>query len=312
MNKPPSLRELPELPPEICEAALNGQLVIFVGAGVSKLLGLPSWNELAKDVLGWIRSKGWIDFSELEQLQLLDPKKQLSIAKLIAEENQHDFDLAKFFKEKSEENNIYKSINDIGSVCVTTNYDELLAPRFQEKRNDPSMSIKPNDIHRISDKNDFFAKHLDQPGTVIHLHGAISEPNNMVITTKQYLEHYDHKNVQHFLHELFSKKIVLFIGYGLEEVEILEHILRRGTVESTTDRRRFALQGYFKNQNPLYENLYKYYSRSFGVHLIGFVRDHEDYKQQEIILKNWVPQIQIKKPPLADDIARIDEVLGNG
>ena len=258
MNKDQELSEIPVLPSEIIDAALNGKLVIFVGAGVSKLLGFPTWSELAMHALEFIRKKGWIDYSELEQLKNLEPKKQLSIAKFIADENEQNLDLTEYFKGKSEENSIYKFINDIGCTCVTTNYDELLAPRFHESKSDQSMSIKHKDTERIWDKNEFFAKYLDEPGTVIHLHGVISRPESMVFTTQQYLKHYDHENVQHFLHELFNKKIVLFIGYGLEEVEILEHILRRGTAELTADRRRFALQGYFKNQDSLYKRLYQY------------------------------------------------------
>ncbi len=313
MSKAPDLREIPELPDEIIQAGLNGELVLFVGAGVSMLLGLPSWGGLAWKALHALREKGLLNFSELEQLKNLEPKKQLSIAELIADENEHDLDLTGYFKEKVEGNSIYKSINDIGCACVTTNYDELLAPRFHEGKDDlvKSMSIKPKEVIRISDKGGFFAKHLDAPGTVVHLHGAISKPETMVVTTKQYLEHYDHENVQHFLHELFAKKIVLFIGYGLEEAEILEHILRRGAAKLTKDRRRFALQGYFRSQEPLYKNLHQYYEKSFGVHLIGFVRDHKDYTQQEAIFRDWVPQIQVKKPTLDADIARINEVLGS-
>ena len=61
--------------------------------------------------------------------------------------------------------------------------------------------------------------------------------------------------------ELFEKKTVLFLGYGLEEADILEHILRRGTVKATKDRRRFALQGFFLSQQPLYENLHHFYEK---------------------------------------------------
>lgn len=313
MSKAADLREIPELPDEIIQAGLNGELVLFVGAGVSMLLGLPSWGGLARKALDALRERGLLNFSELEQLKNLEPKKQLSIAKLIAEENEHDLDLTGYFKETVEGNSIYKSINDIGCACVTTNYDELLAPRFHEAKGDlvKSMSIKPKEVIRISDKSELFAKHLDEPGTVVHLHGAISRPETMVVTTKKYLEHYDHENVRHFLRELFAKKIVLFIGYGLEEAEILEHILRRGAVESTRDRRRFALQGYFRSEEPLYKNLHQYYEKSFGVHLIGFVRDHKDYAQQEAIIRDWVPQIQVKKPTLDADIARMNEVLGS-
>lgn len=275
-------------------------------------MGLPSWKKLAQNALNSLQEKGWLDFSELKQLEDLEPKKQLSIAKLIANENKHELDLAQYFRGKVEGNSIYKSINDIGCTCVTTNYDELLAPRFYERTNDQSISIKPREIIRVSNKSGFIAKHLDEPGTVIHLHGVISQPDTMVISTREYLEHYDHKHVQHFLRELFTKKTVLFLGYGLEEAEILEHILRRGSAEeSIKNRRRFALQGFFVNEEPLYKKLHQYDEKTFGVHLIGFVRDLKDYAQQESIINDWAQQIQVRKPSLDNTIVRIDEVLGN-
>ena len=309
MSKVPELREIPELPEEIVQAGLNGELVLFVGAGTSILLGLPSWNGLATEVLQSLQKKRLLNFSELEQLRTLEPKKQLSIAKLIAVENEHDLDLSSYFKGVSEGTSIYKSINDIGCVCVTTNYDELLTPRYLDVADG---STTPATIKRVCHKKNFLAKHLDEPGTVVHLHGGISHPETMVVTTKDYLEHYDDPNVQHFLGELFASKTVLFIGYGLEETEVLEHILRRGGVKTTADRRRFVLQGYFRSQQPLYENLHRYYEKSFGVHVIGFVRDHEDYDQQKTLLRDWAPRIKIKRPPLARDMELLNKVLGNG
>lgn len=309
MSKAPELREIPELPDEVVQAGLNGELVLFVGAGVSMLLGLPSWGGLAAEVLKSLQAKRLLNFSELEQLRTLEPKKQLSIAKLIAAENGHELELTGYFKDKSEGTSLYKSINDIGCVCVTTNYDELLTPRYLDV---DDGSKTPSTVKRICHKKDLLAKHLDKPGTVIHLHGGITHPETMVVTTKDYLEHYDDANVQHFLGELFASKTVLFIGYGLEESEILEHILRRGSVKTTADRRRFVLQGYFRSQQPLYENLHRYYEKSFGVHVIGFVRDHEDYRQQETLLRDWAPRIKIKRPPLAHDMELMNKVLGNG
>jgi hypothetical protein len=134
----------------------------------------------------------------------------------------------------------------------------------------------------------------------------------MVVTTPEYLAHYDHAKVQHFLGALFDKKTVLFLGYGLEEAEVLEHILRRGHVAETADRRRFALQGFFRSQERLYENLWQYYRRSFGVHLLGYIRDHEDYGQQDVIIRAWAPKIKVQPPALSDELAQMSKVLGNG
>lgn len=307
MSRPPDLREVPELPEEIRQTALDGDLVFFVGAGVSILVGLPSWDGLAFKALEELRQKGCLNYSELEQLKSLEPKKQLSIAELIAKENSISLELPKHLDIGESDKGIYDYLNKIGCACVTTNYDELLKPQFNQTK-DGSTTAAP--VTRINQKNDFHAGHLNVPGTVVHLHGSVSTPETMVVTTKKYLEHYDDPTVQHFLGELFEKKTILFIGYGLEESEILEHILRRGGVQDTENRRRFALMPFFLSQTPIYKMLYEYYKKSFGVHLIGFIRDHKNYKQLADIVKAWSEQIEVKPPALVKDLEFMDEVLG--
>jgi len=307
MSKPLDLREVPDLPLEIKQAALDGGLVLFVGAGVSTLAGLPSWDGLARKALEDLRQKGYLNYSALEQLRDLDPKKLLSIAQQIAEENTVSLELAKHLKAETGDKEIYSYMNKIGCPCVTTNYDELLEPHFYHKK-DGSVTETP--ITRVSQKEDLLAGHLNTPGTVVHLHGSVSRPDTMVVSTRQYLEHYDDETVKHFLGELFEKKTILFIGYGLEEAEILEHILRRGRVKDTKDKRRFALMPFFLSQSPLYGMLYEYYLKSFGLHLIGFVRDHKDYRQLEDIVKTWSEQIEVRPSALVEDLEFLDEVIG--
>ena len=312
MNKAPELTDNPELPEEIKQAALNGELVLFVGAGVSMLLGLPSWSKLADKVLEELRYNGFLDYSEVAQLNTLDPRKRLSIAETIAEENEYCIKYEDHLRpDPSKGEGIYKALNDIGCPCVTTNYDELLFPRYKGAKTGDS-STTPAPVSRVSERERFFAHLLDEPGTVVHLHGCFNKPETMIVTTKDYLEHYDHENVQEFLEQLFRKKVVLFIGYSLEEAEILEHILRRGSVLKEGDRRRFSLEGFFRSQKPLYKELYRYYEISFGVHLIGFERDKKDYKALEPIIESWASQLEIRKPSLAKDIDFMDEVLGIG
>ena len=273
------------------------------------LLGLPSWRGMAQKQMEYLREKGALNYSELEQLSALDSKQQLSIAIQVAEENNISLDRTSDLTGFSEGNSIYKSINNIGCVCVTTNYDQLLSPRYTDAKDG---SFTPATARRIYKKDDFLVTHLDTPGTVIHLHGAVADPEKMIVTTKEYLEHYDNRLVKEFLGDLFARKTVLFIGYGLEEAEILEHILRRGKVSDSVERKRFVLQGYYLSQKPLYEKLHNYYQKSFGVHVIGFVRDYKDYKQQEAIFDDWHQKLEVRGPPLADDIKKINEVLDNG
>ena len=75
----------PEVPPEIENAAQSGELVVFVGAGISRLIKCPSWDGFADKVLEQLVPEG-IDYHELSQINgIRDPKKRLSIAKIVAE-----------------------------------------------------------------------------------------------------------------------------------------------------------------------------------------------------------------------------------
>ena len=57
------------IPPAIIEAASTGRLVLFVGAGVSRLAGGPSWSRSAENALDEIVEKRLIPFAEAEQLR---------------------------------------------------------------------------------------------------------------------------------------------------------------------------------------------------------------------------------------------------
>lgn len=308
MGKIPELREWIPLPDEIKSAASAGNLVLFVGAGISRMVGLPSWHGLAECVLTELRKQGGLNYSEFEKLRTLDPKKQLSIAAIIADQQELRIDISSHLTGANADAGIYRILNDLGCACVTTNYDELLSPRFRRTNDGSETAARAN---RVSEKEKFLAYLLDEPGTVVHLHGCVSKPETMVVTTTDYLQHYDNENVQYFLAELFKNKTILFLGYGLEEIEILEHIFRRGGLKRTPDRRHFSMQGFFRDEKPIYEGLFDYFGETFGVHLLGFIRDFDNYGTLESIIEKWVPDIDVQEPILSDDRNFMMEVLEN-
>ena len=298
------LYEIPTLPEELKQSALDGNLVIFVGNGVSRLLGCPSWDGLADLVLRQLADAEIINYGTIQRLQNLEAKKKLSIAIQIATDEGYIIDYDSALKVDDSKSKIYSYINSIGCAYVTTNYDLLINPTTKSED-----ETKIESIQRLFRSDQFLAGKLRESCTVIHLHGCLKDIESMILTTRQYLEHYEKKFVQDFLAEMFRRHTVLFIGYGLEEAEILEHILRRGGISEESTSRRFMLQGFYNDQQNLYELLHKYYLASFGVHLKGFLLDRREHYQLEYVMEDWAPKLDVRPPSLLSDIEYIEEVL---
>jgi hypothetical protein len=296
----------PAVPIEIEDAAQSGELVVFVGAGVSRLINCPSWDGFANKVLEQLVPAG-MDYYDLTQINSIgDPKKRLSIAKIVAESNGIVIDYAKILKVQLEPRNVYTHLNIFNSAFVTTNYEKYIVPE--------SRKTLPEEKWRFYGRSQLLSANLDFNGNVIHLHGCTDDPRTMIITTKDYLEHYAAAEVQEFLRYLFEKKTVLFLGYGLEEVEVLEYILRRGGAVPKTGRRRirrYILQGFFHAEKTLFESLHAYYKDSFDSELIAFPKDYKNHGQLVDILELWSQKLRFGKTPLTDQVAAMeDEIRG--
>ena len=296
----------PDVPPEIENAAQSGELVVFVGAGISRLINCPSWEVFADKVLQQLVPDG-IDYHELSQINgIIDPKKRLSIAKIIARKKKFNIDYQSIFNVQLGPDNVYSYLNSFNSSFVTTNFEKYLRP--------DSRSAEPEDEWRFYRRNQLLRLNLDKNGNVVHLHGCLDAPDNMVITTKDYLEHYSSDEVQTFLKYLFEKKTVLFLGYGLEEIEVLEYILRRGEVASRIGDepiRRYILQGFFNAEMALFELLREYYRESFGAELMGFPKDYKNYHHQVDILASWSKKLKFGGVALVDEVTALeDEIRG--
>ena len=51
MDNKKSIEKIPKIRQEIIDAINQNKLVLFIGAGVSALTGLPLWNSLAKEFI---------------------------------------------------------------------------------------------------------------------------------------------------------------------------------------------------------------------------------------------------------------------
>jgi len=164
------LYEIPTLPEELKQSALDGTLVIFVGNGASRLLGCPSWDGLADSVLSQLAQAEIINYGTIQRLQNLEAKKKLSIAIQIASDESYTIDYQTPLKADDSKSKIYYHINAVGCAYVTTNYDLLINPVSRSRD-----ETKLESIQRLYWPEQFLAGKLRESCTVVHLHGCLED-----------------------------------------------------------------------------------------------------------------------------------------
>lgn len=324
---------IPEVPAGLREASQRGTLVPFIGAGASVIAGCPNWAKFADGALSQFVERAKISHAEIAQIKDLNPRVKLSIARALAVEHGISIDFRKLLQPSGSNDNwkgraLYGNLSKLGKTFVTTNYDEWLDEEIDisDMRIDADSNSreapKPksrNVYHRVEDLT---AANLNQPKTVLHLHGALRDSDNMVLTTQDYIRHYandrmsgdpDKENrVLTFLENLFKQKTVLFIGYGLEELEILEYVIlkaRRIHASDQIEARHFLLQGFFSHEAGLMRRLKHYYLHECGIQLIPFLRDQKDWDQLLDVLKEFARLAPASTPMYLQQFKEMGDLL---
>jgi hypothetical protein len=309
---------IPTVPPSIADAAEAGKLVVFVGAGLSRLAGSPGWQEFANSLLSWLVDQELINHSLRAQLASLPVKTRISIALQIAEQNLKAISASDYRRmlmtsdpgKLEVGNKIYRDLGLISQKFVTTNFDGWLEIDFRNSvtvdsaSNNPSSNASSRGLEYRPERL-MVSNLLD--GRVLHIHGSWVEPDSMIMTTAQYLDHYRHDDgiesnpVTGFLQRLFNLEglTVLFVGYGLEEMEVLEYVLQKGGLRAEIAPRHCMLRGFYSHEEPLVRHLSSYYKEHCGVTLVPFCLDGRDHMQLASVIEDWSKRvIPMPLPPL--------------
>jgi len=316
-----SIDPFPKIPLVLHDAALRRLIVPFIGAGVSQLGGCPGWSEFANAALNFFVEKEKMNPAQFDQISSLSSRIKLSLVQEL--EAKHDInvdfnDLLKPSDSKQKQGDrVYANLAKLASTFVTTNYDTWLHNSL------PSSSVADNhDFSKevpvtsrifFDKKSDIIVEKLNVPNAVFHLHCSVLNRDSMVFTTTQYLERYsshridgaqNHENpFLTFLETLFKTKNVLFIGYGLNELEVLEYVIQKGVIsksDSDEEPRHYVLHGFFSHEIELARSLESYY-KQFGIGLLVFSRDEHDWDQLAEVIEYLVSNIP-PGPGLALDV----------
>lgn len=299
MTADPELSLIPDIPADLLRANTLGVLIPFVGAGASRLAGCPGWVEFADGALMHFVANGKLDHAQAALLSAVPPRVKLSLARSLADEHKLPLDFQKLLHptglKSTDGLRLYTGLSRLGRTFVTTNYDEWLDEQFAPPTPTVSDQVgrsgaltESSRIRHVHYKADELTPaNLNTDNTVLHLHGSVKDADSMVITTRDYVEHYynDRKtrpenHVLTFLDYLFAKKTVLFVGYGLEELEVLGYVILKSKLTTQPDLapRHFMLQGYYSHERALMRAMRKYYTE-FGIELLPYLLDNKGWSQ---------------------------------
>ena len=292
--------DLLQPPEEVLKAANEDRLVFFFGAGVSKLMGFPLWRDLSIQLLDSATQKGLISYSSRQQIinNTTDNKLLASLVLSIYGDRKRWAEELRKILEKNPQDSagsrIVKMITEGLFPIVTTNYDhnvEKMCPSYDSYLScdcDGWVPSKPS---------------------VVHIHGSITEPDNMVVTTIDYFNHYrvNNEKTKTLLDKIFGTgNVVVFIGYSLSEIELLEFILKKDS-----SGKFYFLNPYFSYNKPYMDFLTEYYKTINVIHM-PYCIDHKGYDALEGIVRSWMDCINTKTWRTLHQIKKIDDELSKG
>lgn len=293
------LKLIPDMPEELKKLILDKDLIIFIGSGLSQLAGGISWNNLAKEFIKKYRSiESGYEYDAYEKLCNLSDKSPIRAISLCLHnisQTQINDDLKDFLKIKkpNKANKIYQHLRSFEVGYITTNYDSLIMESYTTKK---TLENYSNNIPIIKDTNNLQELGLEDNmnqinNKVLYIHGRYNKTEksiNPILTLKDYLNHYKKDGIgRKALETIFenNKETILFIGLGMKEFEIIEHIQKPASSKS-----HYILEG-FSPYEKCVLNDYKTYYQTLNIELIPYDKSQKGYDQLIEIIEKWANEI---------------------
>ena len=314
--------DIPQIPQEIIDAVTDDKLAIFFGAGTSRSIGCCSWSELAETLVNKCYpeekednpsslsisslsiSSSSIDTCERDIFsEIKDPKKIITICQCILDKNNSSNifyetvnDSLKVDLDLLDGQNIYTELYGLRGLFITTNIDTHFDDRF-----DPS--------NIICRKEEITEDDIDK-SKLYHIHGSIVDRDSVVLTLKNYFDRYSDPKFMAFLRKIFDEKVILFIGYGLSEFEVLDFLFTKSQDSLPGRKKHFILLPYRENEDTKLQFDTYYYSE-LGIDVIPYLGRNRDYKPLFNVIKTWNQDIILQSNVLVTLFNELKDAANN-
>lgn len=257
---------------QIQDAKDQGNLVIFVGAGVSKNCGVPLWNDLISELQKLIPDgKSESDYLVIPQLfynQVGETQYHKTIQRILRH-NRVKYD-----------NKLHQSILSLKPAhIITTNYDNLIEQAIHHDTESLNYSLI------YEDKDLPFA---NSPNFLVKMHGDFDK-KNIVLKEDDYL-HYQNNFplIENFIKGVFSSKLILFIGFSYSDTNLKFIVERVRNVLQKDYQPAFLFDT--KTSTKISKHKVEYYKKR-GVQIVHYDEKIETYLRD----RGLYEEIQYKK-----------------
>lgn len=207
---------------ELIAAVERGRVVPFVGAGMSKPMGMPLWGEALRELLG--RLPGADAAAIIEQIEA---GHYLAAAQALVDHDEvqtTNYVRTKYRVQKIKLAGPMVLLPRIAKGCViTTNFDDAIEQTYR------GVDIEFNAYMHGTQEHNFFPRLVRGDRCLLKLHGDADNPATHILTQGQYADGYRnagefdfHKPLPKALRQVFVSQSLLFLGCSLEQDWTLE------------------------------------------------------------------------------------------
>lgn len=214
------------IPEQLLTALESGSLVAFIGAGLSRRClsktraPLPDWSALLETLVSWGGKRGLIDADTGTDLNDLLSRNEFLMVAQECRELLGDRELGEFITQVFDPDGVVPArVHELLSAIpfsgyITTNYDNLLE-RAHIRVQNRQLNTVP-----IETADSFFAS-TGRNRPLLKLHGDFDTPASIVLGHRDYLRLIWSADYGEFVRTLLSSYTLLFVGYGLTDLDIL-------------------------------------------------------------------------------------------
>ena len=314
----PRIPDIPPVPEPVLDAARDGNLVIFVGSGVTKHLTGRDWDELASWVVDDMARRQEINFYDRDLLLdrgKKDAKRILTMCENLGGDRslvrRRIADKVRLTTESVQADGLLVGLYSMNAIYLTTNWDnglDILASGARSDLPAGNASTAAAAQQKVFFREDDMHWSNMDAGNVLHIHGSIADPDTMVITERDYSRvHREGRPVPALLDVAISDYVVLFIGAGCSEQDIIGRFLERRRPQLPTNvAGHYTLMGFYASEPRAVELERLRYSQS-GIDIVPFDMTRLQHDQLKSVVGAWSRQIRCRPVRFTQQARLIEE-----